>query len=274
MLTRILHNSPKLCAFLNQLDLELYKPQRQHILNIADALLTCEDEKTLAELQRQFLEAPDASNMADCLRISPWSTEAIRSALRANQLKWALTQAERLGASKTIYINLDDLLGEKDKHTSHLEAVDWLHDHSESTPKQPRFKEETSSFDIGNLFQKHRKDMRIKVLSRYRNTTPPLHYSLFCDRKKDLNESHEQVGYCARRIRHNRSSKTEYSACNEAGFYQIASAQNGDCDQELKSNENSGEKFRSRNNHLTNELSGWDQHGFICKAPIELIPMM
>jgi hypothetical protein len=31
MLTHILHNSPKLCAFLDKLDLGLYKPQRQHI---------------------------------------------------------------------------------------------------------------------------------------------------------------------------------------------------------------------------------------------------
>ncbi|RMD59562.1 transposase, partial [Candidatus Parcubacteria bacterium] len=41
------------------------------MLNMADALLVCEDKKTLAALQRQFVEAPDASNMADFLRISP-----------------------------------------------------------------------------------------------------------------------------------------------------------------------------------------------------------
>jgi len=140
MLTRILHNSPKLERFLDQLNIELSKPQRQHILNMADALLTCEDKKTLAALQRQFLQAPDASNLADFLRISPWSVQEARAALRADQVTWALTQAERLGAPKVIYLNLDDSLGEKDKHTGHLEAVDWFHDHSESTKKKPRFK--------------------------------------------------------------------------------------------------------------------------------------
>ena len=69
MLTRILHHSERLCTFLNQLDVELSQPQRCHILNMADALLVCEDKKTLAALQRQFVEAPDASNMADFLRI-------------------------------------------------------------------------------------------------------------------------------------------------------------------------------------------------------------
>jgi hypothetical protein len=63
MLTRILHNSERLCAFFDQLEISLYKLQHQHILNMADALLVCEDKKTLAALQRQFVQAPDASNM-------------------------------------------------------------------------------------------------------------------------------------------------------------------------------------------------------------------
>ena len=72
MLTRILHNSDPLHCFFNELGLELSLPQQRHMLNMADALLVCEDDKTLAALQRQFVQAPDASNMADFLRISPW----------------------------------------------------------------------------------------------------------------------------------------------------------------------------------------------------------
>jgi hypothetical protein len=140
MLTRILHNSPKLCTFLGQLHLELYKPQHQHILNMADALLTCEDEKTLAELQRQFIEAPDPSNMADFLRISPWSAAAVRAAIRADQLHWLIDRAKRLGLPQVIYINLDDSFGEKDKNTSQLEPVAWFHAHTESTKTKPCFK--------------------------------------------------------------------------------------------------------------------------------------
>jgi len=140
MLTHILHNSPKLCAYLDQLNLELSKPQRQHIVNMADALLTCEEEKTLAALQRQFITAPDVSNSADFLRISPWSVNGVRGAFRANQVAWALVRAEQLGLPKIIYINIDDSLGEKDKNTGYLEPVDWFHDHNESTPKRPRFK--------------------------------------------------------------------------------------------------------------------------------------
>jgi len=140
MLTRILHNSPQLCTFLDQLALALSHPQRRHLLNLADALLVCEDEKTLAALQRQFVEAPDASNMADFLRISPWQAEGVRAALRAHQVAWLLAEAARRGADKIIYVNLDDSLGEKDKATRHLEPVDWHYDHTESAPGQPRYK--------------------------------------------------------------------------------------------------------------------------------------
>jgi len=156
MLTHILHNSPALCAFLDQLPLELSKPQHQHILNLADALLTCEDTKTLAALQRQFITAPDVSNMADFLRISPWYAEMVRSSLRANQVAWSLAQAEKTGAPKIIYVNIDDSLGEKDKHTCHLEPVDWFHDHNESTPKRPRYKKAFCYLEctlrIGDIF--------------------------------------------------------------------------------------------------------------------------
>lgn len=140
MLTRIVHNSPKLCTFFDQLNTDLSKPQRQHILNLADALLVCEDTKTLAALQRQFLEAPDASNMADFLRISPWCAEDARVRLRANQVAWAIAQAELTGTSKVIFINIDDSLGKKDKNTCHLEPVDWFHDHNESTKNRPCYK--------------------------------------------------------------------------------------------------------------------------------------
>jgi hypothetical protein len=140
MLTRILHNSDELCTFLDQLDLGLYQPQRRHILNMADALLVCEDKKTLAALQRQFVGAPDASNMADFLRISPWRANHVRTALRVHQVAWLIAEVERTGASKVIYINIDDSLGEKDKGTRHVEPVAWFFDHSESTKTKPRYK--------------------------------------------------------------------------------------------------------------------------------------
>lgn len=140
MLTRIVHNSVKLGIFLDDLDLALSKPQHQHMLNLMDSLLVCEDTKTLAALQRQFVTATDVSNLADFLRISPWQVEKVRQALRTQQVNFAIARAERLGLPKVLFINLDDSLGEKDRDTRHLEAVDWFHDHTESRKGKPVFK--------------------------------------------------------------------------------------------------------------------------------------
>ncbi len=74
------------CTFYGHLGLQLSRPQRRHLRNLADAPLVCEDRKTLAALQHQFVEAPDASNMADFLRISPWQAGEVRTALRKFQM--------------------------------------------------------------------------------------------------------------------------------------------------------------------------------------------
>jgi hypothetical protein len=177
MLTRIVHNSPKLCTFFDLLDLDLSKPQRQHLLNLADALLVCEDEKTLAALQRQFIQAPDASNLADFLRISPWKAADVRHALRRSQVNWAVAQAERLGLSKVLYINIDDSLGEKDRDTRHLEPVDWFHDHAESTKSKPVFKNAfcylEANLRIGNIvvtldLRLYLREKTVRRLNRHR----------------------------------------------------------------------------------------------------------
>ncbi|MDQ5853980.1 MAG: transposase [Chloroflexota bacterium] len=140
MLTHILHNSEQLCAFIDQLDLGLSQPQRRHILNLADALLVCEARKTLAALRRQFVTAPDVSNMADCLRISPWTAANLRQAVGAWMVRWAIQQADQTDAPKVIYINLDDSIAAKHKHTRHIEGVDWHYDHIASTKHRPHYK--------------------------------------------------------------------------------------------------------------------------------------
>lgn len=139
MLTRIVQPSPALQDFIRSLNLPLSQPQFDHLLQLADALLVCEDKKTLAALQRQFLDSTDPSNWADFLRTSPWSADALTEALRRQQVAWLLAEAQRRDLPKVLSLNLDDSLGKKDKQTSRLEPVDWFHDHNESTPKRPRY---------------------------------------------------------------------------------------------------------------------------------------
>src|SRR6266508_3761635 len=139
MPTKIVHNSPKLCAFLDPLIESLSEPQRQHLRDLCDASLVCESEHTLAALQRQFVETTDASNWADFLRISPWSAQSVRAELLEAQISFAIEQGQKSCQAREIYLNIDDSIGEKHRDTWRLEVVDIHHDHTRSTPKQPRY---------------------------------------------------------------------------------------------------------------------------------------
>ena len=136
MLSSIVHPSPSLCRFMEQLDLPLSEPQLRHLTNVVDALLVCDTKRTIASLHRQFVETVDPSNMADFFRISPWQADIVRQRLQAFMVQWAIDQTP----SPVIRISLDDSIAEKDKGTRHLEPVDWHYDHNESQKGRPRYK--------------------------------------------------------------------------------------------------------------------------------------
>lgn len=149
MLKLIVQHSPKLLSFLCGLQLRLTKPQWQHVVRLVDALIVSETRhKTIASLYRVIVDAPDPSNGADSLRISPWSADDLRAPLRHFIVKDLVAYAQ---ATKewTLYVSLDDSLGEKDKDTRHLEAVAYHHDHTKSqSPKKPSYTNGTVHVEV------------------------------------------------------------------------------------------------------------------------------
>jgi hypothetical protein len=136
LLKLIVQHSPKLFVFLCGLHLRLSKPQWQHVLRLADALIVSEARhKTIAGLYRLLVDAPDPSNGADTLRISPWTAEDLRAPLRDFIVRDLVDYAQQ-SDQWTLYVSLDDSLDEKDKGTRHLEAVEYHHDHTKSQGKK------------------------------------------------------------------------------------------------------------------------------------------
>jgi len=185
MLTRIVQPAPALETFLASLHLNLSRPQAEHLLQLVDGLLVTDERKTLAALQRQFLDATDPSNWADFLRISPWSTAEARDQLRLHQVRGLLELAQARGLPKVLYVNLDDSLGKKDKHTAHIEPVDWFHDHNESTPRQPRYHKAFCYLEctlrVGDLtatvdLRLYLRDKTVRRLNRHRSPEQRLHF--------------------------------------------------------------------------------------------------
>jgi hypothetical protein len=149
LLKLIVQHSPKLLSFLCGLQLRLTKPQWQHVVRLVDALIVSETRhKTIASLYRVIVDAPDSSNGADSLRISPWSAEALRAPLRHFIVKDLVAYAQETN-EWTLYVSLDDSLGEKDKGTRHLEAVAYHHDHTKSqSPKKPSYTNGTVHVEV------------------------------------------------------------------------------------------------------------------------------
>ena len=149
MLKLIVHHAPKLLVFVCGLHLRLSKPQWQHVIRMAEALIVSDTRhKTIAGLYRLIVDAPDASHGADRLRLSPWTTEALRAPIRHLTVADCGAYATETN-DWTLYVSLEDSLGAKDKGTRHLEAVDYHHDHTKSQgPKKPYYTNGTVHLEV------------------------------------------------------------------------------------------------------------------------------
>jgi hypothetical protein len=149
LLKLIVQHSPKLLAFLCRLSLRLSTPQLHHVLRLADALIVSETRhKTIAGVYRLIVDAPDPSNGADTLRISPWTAEDLRAPFRHFIVADLVAYAQQRN-QWTLSVSLDDSLGAKDKGTRHLEAVAYHHDHTKSQgKKQPYYTNGTVHVEV------------------------------------------------------------------------------------------------------------------------------
>ncbi len=149
MLKTIIQPSLWMVNFLLLLHHRLSKPQRAHLVRLSEALVVCqESHKTLAALNRQWVEVPDVSTDAHFLRQSPWSQHEMRAAVADFMLRDLIEQAQAEGAEPVLYISLDDSKADKDEATTKLEAVDWTHDHHKSTKKRPVYVKAASHVSV------------------------------------------------------------------------------------------------------------------------------
>jgi hypothetical protein len=139
MLTAIVQHSQDLVAFISALNIVLYQPQIRHLIQMVDALLVSNETKTISGLYRLLKGQPDPKSGADFLRESPWKPEDIGSARKRWMVKKFLELASKVNMAFEIFISVDDSLGKKGKATRHLEAVDYQHNHTESSKKKQTY---------------------------------------------------------------------------------------------------------------------------------------
>ena len=139
MLTAIVQHSQDLVAFISALNIVLYQPQIRHLIQMVDALLVSNETKTISGLYRLVKGQPDPKSGADFLRESPWEPADIGSARKRWMMNMFLELASKVNMAFEIFISIDDSLGKKGKATKHLEAVDYQHNHTESSRKKQTY---------------------------------------------------------------------------------------------------------------------------------------
>ena len=203
MLKLIVHHAPKLLVFVCGLHLRLSKPQWQHVIRMADALIVSDTRhKTIAGLYRLIVDAPDASNGADSLRLSPWTTEDLRAPIRHFTVADCVAYATE-NNEWTLSVSLDDSLGAKDKGTRHLEAVEYHHDHTKSQgKKKPYYTNGTVHLEVrlqlgarsyAYDWRLYLREKTVRRLNRQRAPEHRLHFRKKTSLARDMLEGLQQL---------------------------------------------------------------------------------
>jgi hypothetical protein len=137
MLPVIVQHTEALATFIFALNFALSQPQLRHLLQVVDALIVCNQRKTLSDLARLFHLALDPKALADFFRESPWTVDLLGKPRKKYMLLKALELARKAGLPLQIMAGLDDSLGKKGKATRRLQAVDYHHNHNESSKHRP-----------------------------------------------------------------------------------------------------------------------------------------
>ena len=132
MIKLIIHPTTLLLNFVLSLHLSLSQPQQRHVERLVEALIVSYGRKTLAQLYRHWVDAPDDSAVSDFLRVSPWSANEMNASVSAFALKDMLQRAALETVSPVVYVSIDDSLTHKDQATHALEGVDVHHNHNAS----------------------------------------------------------------------------------------------------------------------------------------------
>jgi hypothetical protein len=109
MLKTIAEVSPQLVTFILALRLSLSRPQLQHVVRVADALIATEGGKTLSALYRHIVGDPCPKAAADTFREAPWEADDIRITLRCFLVRSAFQEflIEQHGQGKTVVLVVD-----------------------------------------------------------------------------------------------------------------------------------------------------------------------
>ena len=185
MIKTIIRPSDALAIFFSELEHPLSNPQQQHVMRIVEGLIVGQGRKTLSQLYAHWVDAPDASAVADFLRVSPWSDECLNQMVGEISLSDMIERVKQDGIPPLVYVSFDDSTTVKDKDTHALEGVDWQHDHNTSGRGSAKYNKgmvhvscrvEIGSYSVPFTYRIYLREKTVRQLNRKRSKEERLRF--------------------------------------------------------------------------------------------------
>ena len=123
----IVNHSDDLIKYISKLNLEFSTSQTNHLLNLITGLINLEGKKNLSNLNRNFLNTTNRSNLSRFLTISPWDEETVNSKRLEDSCNKLIETAQNF--NKPIFLSIDDTMISKKKESKHIEGMTKLFSH-------------------------------------------------------------------------------------------------------------------------------------------------
>ena len=123
----IVNHSDDLIKYISKLNLEFSTSQTNHLLNLITGLINLEGKKNLSNLNRNFLNTTNRSNLSRFLTTSPWDEETVNSKRLQFSCNKLIESAQN--SNEPIFLSIDDTMISKKKESKHIEGMTKLFSH-------------------------------------------------------------------------------------------------------------------------------------------------
>ena len=123
----IVKHSQELIKYISELNLNFSKPQRNHLLNLISGLITLEGKKNISNLNRNFFNTKNRSNLSRFLTSSPWDeSEFVKKRMK---LSSDVLVENSFSSNEPIFLSIDDTLIPKSKDSKSIGGMTKLFSH-------------------------------------------------------------------------------------------------------------------------------------------------
>jgi SRSO17 transposase len=118
--------------FILSLQLNLSKPQMNHLISMVHGIILCEGKKNTTQINKAAGKRRDPSCVAKFLKGSPWSLNRMQRRRINALIKAIQSKRKQCGDTRSVvFFIVDDTVCQKDRSTKSIEGLAYHYSHSE-----------------------------------------------------------------------------------------------------------------------------------------------